>query len=203
MIRCASQSEPRCLRLIVERNIQKYIRLLFRLHGLNSNALQVLRNFFHINIASTCSMSDNHAIYHYSWPIVEERRPDAREAKRPSASDVIKRREVPVTHGVTSNRETTWADIVKGPTKINTNEMKGKGKTVSRLLSRNNPVELNEVFIDLRVRVRVNSSVRRAGRDRVRVRNQDVVETGYAPRSEMSVWYDIYYCLLCLHLGQF
>ncbi len=108
-----------------------------------------------------------------------------------------------MTHGVTSNRETTWADIVKGPTKINTNEMKGKGKTVSRLLSRNNPVELNEVFIDLRVRVRVNSSVRRAGRDRVRVRNQDVVETGYAPRSEMSVWYDIYYCLLCLHLGQF
>jgi hypothetical protein len=33
------------------------------------------------------------------------------------------------------------------------------------------------------VRVRVNSSVRRAGRDRVRVSNQDVVETGYAPSS--------------------
>ena len=33
----------------------------------------------------------------------------------------------------------------------------------------------------LGVRVRVNSSVRRAGRDRVRVSNQDVVETGYAP----------------------
>ncbi len=36
------------------------------------------------------------------------------------------------------------------------------------------------------VRVRVNSSVRRAGRDRVRVSNQDVVETGYAPSSKMS-----------------
>ena len=33
------------------------------------------------------------------------------------------------------------------------------------------------------VRVRVNSSVRRAGRDRIRVSNQDVVETGYAPSS--------------------
>jgi hypothetical protein len=35
----------------------------------------------------------------------------------------------------------------------------------------------------VRIRVRVNSSVRRAGRDRVRVSNQDVVETGYAPSS--------------------
>jgi hypothetical protein len=35
------------------------------------------------------------------------------------------------------------------------------------------------------VRVRVNSSVRRAGRERVRVSNQDVVETGYAPSSKM------------------
>jgi hypothetical protein len=33
------------------------------------------------------------------------------------------------------------------------------------------------------VRVRVNSSVRRAGRDRVQVSNQNVVETGYAPSS--------------------
>jgi hypothetical protein len=71
---------------------------------------------------------------------VEERRPDAREAKRPGASDVIKRREVPLTHGVTSKRKITRADVVKGPTTITTNEMKGKGKTVLRLLSRNNPV---------------------------------------------------------------
>jgi hypothetical protein len=33
------------------------------------------------------------------------------------------------------------------------------------------------------VRVRVNASVGSAGHDRVRVSNQDVVETGYAPSS--------------------
>jgi hypothetical protein len=39
------------------------------------------------------------------------------------------------------------------------------------------------VLVALLVRVRVNSSVRRAGRGRVRVSSQDVVETGYAPSS--------------------
>jgi hypothetical protein len=43
---------------------------------------------------------------------------------------------------------------------------------------------LNTILVPYTVRVRVNSSVRRAGRDRVRVSNQDVVETGYAPRSK-------------------
>ncbi len=33
------------------------------------------------------------------------------------------------------------------------------------------------------VRVRVNLTVGRVGRDRVRVSNQDVVETGYTPSS--------------------
>ncbi len=41
------------------------------------------------------------------------------------------------------------------------------------------------------VRVRVNSSVRRAGRDRVRVSNQDVVETGYALRGRAHFYIKI------------
>ena len=37
--------------------------------------------------------------------------------------------------------------------------------------------------LSINVRVRVNLNVRRVGHDRVRVSNQDVVETGYTPSS--------------------
>ena len=58
--------------------------------------------------------------------------------------------------------------------------------TVDLVHSKSQPYSSNQcdtARLDQSVRVRVNSSVRRAGRDRVRVSNQDVVETGYAAPS--------------------